>query len=599
MGGWYEPESGLLIAKDIIVTELENEYLTYFHDQMHIYWQKLSEGFYFEWTFNEVYEKHTELIIEMKKRGVKHIFPINNLDNVPISPIKKIEDKKLITLEKQETYSVEKKMNGFHVQVHKKGDQIKIFSEHKKDLTIAFPTLVENIKKLSTENFIIDGELVPYDNGKTLGRNVLMKYIGFVRKGNSADDKNIKLHIWDIPYFNKSIIDLSLSERINILKKLKFNARIPEIERKIVNKKELKEAINWASGLPGSEGALVKETDSIYSFGESSSWKKYRKLSPINVMILKVVPKERNLFNYLVGIPAAKKFLDPKYIENNKLVLGHTFNTKEKFKEGDVIQILIEEVWRHKTKRGIHYSIHKPRVKGKINEAVSGIDKLEDLVTSIGVEVTHSQIDGQDVLISKELAEKTIPKGEGKEIQAQNFPNIMQNDFKKQIGKWGDYVMQVHTRGKTLHYDIRHKTGNFLNGITLFGRSTTDRLRIESQRKNIRSSIKLRQPLSWLVFEGTTEKSGIGATKRFPGIFTIVSKGKFTIHEVTDHVIRIEYKSDSGKINKKMLEGAKKNNIPYASDLPENLINLNGKYSWHIAHIGEKYLVLFDKLVEK
>ena len=58
---------------------------------------------------------------------------------------------------------------------------------------------MEAIKKLSSHDFIIDGELVPYDkNGNTLGRNTLMKYVD---SKTEHDDSNIKLHVWDIIYY--------------------------------------------------------------------------------------------------------------------------------------------------------------------------------------------------------------------------------------------------------------------------------------------------------------------------------------------------------------------------------------------------------------
>jgi hypothetical protein len=492
-------------------------------------------------------------------------------------------------------FSVEKKMNGFHATVHKKGNEIRIFSEQKKELTNVFPTLIENIKKISDSSFIVDGELVPYDNkGNTLGRNELMKFTGAVKSGKKLDDSNINLHVWDITYLDKPVNELPLSERIKNLARLNFNNRVIEIERKIVGIDELKNAVKWATDLKGSEGAVVKDASKPYSFGEDLSWKKYRKLTPIVVEVIKAVPKKRNLYNYLVGVKADKKYLDPRYIENGKLVLGHTFNTDRLFKEGEKIKILVEEVWRHETDKGIHYSIHKPRVEDKTTENLDGIDYLENIVTSIGVSVKHSFIDNNEVL-SGDIAELE-QDGEGKEIEIKNFPDRMQSNFSNIIGKKSDYVMQVHTRGNTLHYDIRHKVNaNLLEGITLFGRSIQDRLPIETQRNNIRSTIKMAQPTNWLTFEGVTHRGGIGATKHNPGVFTIISKGKFTVFEVTDHKIVIGYKSESGKINKDIKKYAEKEGLPYPN-LPEDLINLDGKYSWHIAHIGEHWIVLFDKL---
>jgi hypothetical protein len=510
------------------------------------------------------------------------------------------EKKNVVELQAK-TFSVEKKMNGFHSTIHKSGSEVRIFSEQKKDLTSAFPTLIEAIKKLSGTDFIIDGELVPYDSkGNTLGRNELMKYTGAVKSGKKPDDSNIKLHVWDITYLGKPTYDLPLSERIKLLGKLKFNDRVLEIERKIVTGEGLEPAIKWACDLKGSEGTVVKDISKPYSFGEDPSWKKFRRLTPLVVHVIKVVPKKRDLFNYLVGVKADKKNLDSHYIDNGYLVLGHTFNTDKKFSEGDNIEILVEEIWRHELKSGIHYSIHKPRVVDKTSDALSTVDKLEDVVTSIGVSIMHEFIEGNEVLILKEPASETLPgepTGEGKEVMIKNFSNRMQSDFRKMIGKWGRYVMQVHTRGKTLHYDLRHKVqGDVLEGITLFGRSIPDRLPIETQRNNIRSTIKLPQPIDWLTFEGITHKGGIGATTNNPGVFTIISRGLYTIHEVEDHKIIIEYKSGIGPISSKTNQRAKKEGFFYPTDLPKEMIKLDGTYSWHIAHIGDKHIILFDKL---
>ena len=176
-----------LIRKDARISELDEMSLEYWHDNMHVFWSKIESGTQIpSWNFEEIYQVHSEVIEQMKKKGMPHIMPINNLDLVKLDLVNKSKEESLQTEElKVESFqfSVEKKMNGFHATVHKSGDEIKIFSEQEKDLTSAFPSLIEAVKKLSSSDFIIDGELVPYDNkGNTLGRNELMKYIGSLRR---------------------------------------------------------------------------------------------------------------------------------------------------------------------------------------------------------------------------------------------------------------------------------------------------------------------------------------------------------------------------------------------------------------------------------
>ena len=79
---WLFPE-GLEKLKRI--SELEDEELEFFHDQMHVFWKKIEEGFMFKWSFNDVYIKHKELVSEMIKRKINHIHPVNILDEIHIS----------------------------------------------------------------------------------------------------------------------------------------------------------------------------------------------------------------------------------------------------------------------------------------------------------------------------------------------------------------------------------------------------------------------------------------------------------------------------------------------------------------------------------
>ena len=60
------------------------------------------------------------------------------------------------------------------------------------------------------------------------------------------------------------------------------------------------------------------------------------------------------------------------------MVLGHTFTTDKIFKVGDKIKILVEEIWKHKGEKGIHYSINKPRIVSKTKEDMTLMENIED-----------------------------------------------------------------------------------------------------------------------------------------------------------------------------------------------------------------------------
>lgn len=234
------------------LNEIEEAKLISWHDWVHIFWNQLLSGTIVPgWTFERLFEIHKRIVEELNSRSLPHVNPINSLDTV--------RDEKINTgmLQEEHLYSVEGKSKGLSVSVHKKGKEVRIFSTKKNNLTNLFPTLIENIKTLSEEDFILEGKIIPF------------------KLGESLEEKEVRLFVWDIPYYKKSLVNLKLSERIKTFKELEFNEKILEVDRMVVStEEELTKAIMWAENLNNSSGAIVKELSSKYVFGENEDWKK-------------------------------------------------------------------------------------------------------------------------------------------------------------------------------------------------------------------------------------------------------------------------------------------------------------------------------------
>jgi len=69
--------------------------------------------------------------------------------------------------------------------------------------------------------------------------------------------------------------------------------------------------------------------------------------------------------------------------------------------------------------------------------------------------------------------------------------------------------------------------------------------------------------------------------------------------EVTDHKIVLQMKSKKGMRNYKVFAEAQKLGLPIPKRREMDYKNLNGLFSYHIAHIGDRHLILFDKLKAK
>ena len=542
---------------------------------------------------------------------------------------------------KAPVWAAEKKYNGFRATIHKKGLEVKIFSDQAKDITFPFPTAVKQALAASDKDFIVDCELVPYKGKQPLGRDVAAKYIGSVKSHKDIDDSGVIFHVFDCLYYDgQDLTDRPWQERQKYLKKLKFGNNFKRVEPVIVSEPdEAYKAIRFFSNLVGSEGCMLKRIDGKYRVnGESDDWVKYRTLLPLRVVVLKANPvKSTDAHNYTVGIYVSKANLpkiNKKYLRelNGKhfLFLGNTFNTSVVAKPGDILDILVEEVWRHRHKDGtIHYSIHKPNVAGisKYTKP-SPLKELDAYVVGRGIEVEASETDTGDteaealaMTASHSLPvsmEKDSEGGEQIGEEPPDFPDRMQEGFRANIGKWKDFVIQWHYRGhiisdeerkrdnipakykyrmKSLHADFRFEVNDHLEGITVLSPTSTDPSvpdLVNENMKNARAVLKAPQPKGWLKAEGIAEPGVPGSTRKAPAVFVIVGKGKYKPIVAEDHKIIVEFKPDAGKINEAIFKKAEKEGI-LIERKPGNILKKLPRFvSFHIAHIGNKHIILAD-----
>jgi DNA ligase-1 len=182
------------------------------------------------------------------------------------------------------------KLDGARVQIHKLGDEVRIFSRRLTDVTESLPEIVETTRKnIRAKEVILEGEVIAVDNlGLPIPFQHLMRRFKRVHAIEDMTEKiPVKLYLFDVLYLNgESLISVPYLQRRQILAE---NAgEIPLTEQIVTDKTEeaeqfLKKAID-----AGHEGLMAKKLDSPYTPGtRGKRWLKIKPvLEPLDLVIV-------------------------------------------------------------------------------------------------------------------------------------------------------------------------------------------------------------------------------------------------------------------------------------------------------------------------
>ena len=187
-------------------------------------------------------------------------------------------------IEKLGKVNAQKKVDGFRAQIHKEGNNVRIFSRNLEETTIMFPEIVEGAKKqIKVKTAILDAEAIGYNPASD-------EFLPFQettqrrRKYNIAEMAKkipLKAFVFDVLYWNgKPLIDLPLEERLKFLKEVE-SGEILRLEQGevVADVKRLQQLLDDAISL-GLEGLVVKRLDSKYEAGARNfNWVKLKRHS--------------------------------------------------------------------------------------------------------------------------------------------------------------------------------------------------------------------------------------------------------------------------------------------------------------------------------
>jgi DNA ligase 1 len=168
-----------------------------------------------------------------------------------------------------ERSSVEWKLDGIRMQIHRRGGDVRIFTRNLNDITDTLPGIVEAIRGLDVTQAVLDGEAL------------------WTWEDRPAAD-GITTFLFDLLHVDgEDLLDTPLEERAARLEAIAPHLRIPSVVTSDPGTAErvLEEALD-----AGHEGIVVKDAASLYSAGRRG--KAWRKVKPVRTYDLVVLGAE-------------------------------------------------------------------------------------------------------------------------------------------------------------------------------------------------------------------------------------------------------------------------------------------------------------------
>jgi len=180
--------------------------------------------------------------------------------------------------------SVEWKLDGARVQVHREGETVRLFTRSLKDVTDRLPAIVEVVRALPASEVILDGEVFGAgldEEGAGLFQDTMSRF----SRHEPSPDSHLSVRFFDVLHLDgEDLIDRPLEERLAHLESVAGVYRVPGI---ITADATEAEAFCADALARGHEGVMVKSASSLYQAGRrGSAWRKVKPVRTLDLVVL-------------------------------------------------------------------------------------------------------------------------------------------------------------------------------------------------------------------------------------------------------------------------------------------------------------------------
>ena len=179
--------------------------------------------------------------------------------------------------------AVEWKLDGARIQVHRLGDDVRVFTRNLADVTARVPEIVQSVLQLAPRAVVLDGEAIALaDDGRPRPFQVTMSRFGTTQR----HELTLSAFFFDCLHVDgDDLLDRPARERFAVLDALAPEAmRVPRLETADPAEAErfLDDAVEH-----GHEGVMVKSLDAPYEAGRrGGSWLKVKRAHTLDLAVL-------------------------------------------------------------------------------------------------------------------------------------------------------------------------------------------------------------------------------------------------------------------------------------------------------------------------
>jgi DNA ligase-1 len=175
---------------------------------------------------------------------------------------------------------VESKLDGLRVQIHRRGDEVRIYTRNLNEITDTLPGIVDSVRRLPVKQVVLDGEALWMGEGRPASFQETMSQIDA-----DAPPEGVVTFLFDLLHVDgEDLLDTPLRERTARLEEVAPALKVPGA---LTSDPKVGEAVLAESLRAGHEGVVVKDAASTYAAGRrGASWRKVKPVLTYDLVVL-------------------------------------------------------------------------------------------------------------------------------------------------------------------------------------------------------------------------------------------------------------------------------------------------------------------------